>query len=46
MEHPENRYDPDEKFSLDEDPEDVLRTILGADDDEGEEPVDSEEAEP
>ncbi len=24
------RYDPDERFALDADPEDVLRTLLGA----------------
>lgn len=28
------RYSPDEPFSLDEDPEDVLRKILGAESDE------------
>jgi hypothetical protein len=27
-------FDPDERFSLDEDPEDVLRKLLGTEDDE------------
>jgi hypothetical protein len=27
-------YDPDERFSLDDDPEDVFKRLLGADDDE------------
>jgi hypothetical protein len=28
------RYDPDERFSLDDDPEDVLRKLLGTEGDE------------
>lgn len=29
-------FDPDERFTLDEDPEDVLRKLLDADEDEAE----------
>ena len=32
----EPRYDPDERFSLDEDPEHVLRKLLDADEEETE----------
>jgi len=40
----EPRYDPDERFSLDDDPESVLRKLLGGDgDDEDEtEPAEGE----
>jgi hypothetical protein len=34
-------YDPNERFSLDEDPEDVLKKLLGADEDEPEEGTES-----
>jgi hypothetical protein len=34
-----DQYDPDERFSLDEDPEDVLRKLLNGDEE-------AEEAEP
>ena len=30
-------YDPNERFSLDEEPEDVLKKLLGAEDEEPEE---------
>lgn len=31
-------YDPDERFSLDEEPEDVLRKLLGVEDEAAEDP--------
>ena len=34
-------YDPNERFSLDEDPEDVLKKLLGAEDDDPEDGTDS-----
>jgi hypothetical protein len=34
-------FDPDERFSLDEEPEDVLKRLLGAEEDEPEEGTES-----
>ena len=39
------QYDPDERFTLDEDPEDVLRKLLNGEDEE-EEAVEPAEDEP
>ena len=37
-----DQYDPDERFTLDEDPEDVLRKLLNGEDEEESEPVEEE----